>query len=99
MADRRAQPERVHVRSGACHDHHGGNGPEGNEEVPRIPRRQGRRYILSGWFDSQRLRNQLCQVFRFPRGQGMLKYKSGLLLYYYTVTHCEDNNTTYTASY
>lgn len=98
MADRRAQPERVHVRSGASHDHHGGNGPDGNEEVPGIPRRQGRRYILSRWFDSQRLCDQLRQVFRFPRGQGMLNISQG---YYYIIIQLCIVKTTiqHTASY
>lgn len=68
VVDRRAKSERVHVRSGARDDHHGGNGPDGDAEILGLPRRQGRRHILPGRFDSQRLRDQLRPVSRFSRG-------------------------------
>jgi len=70
MADGCAKSERLHVRSGASDDHHGGDGIEGNEEISGISERSGRWYILSGRFYSQRVRDQLCTVLRFPRSQG-----------------------------
>lgn len=41
VADGRVKPERVHVRSGAGHDHHGGNGIARNAEIRGLSRRQG----------------------------------------------------------